>query len=104
LLKFNFESRQLYVINEALLDKRLLFDSVIRNRKQIINTVTDLEACYDRQLPNIGRIIKESISIDRKGIKLIIKVLPIIEHHICAAFRISKRSYGGEFDPHASIG
>ena len=77
LLKFIFESRQSYTINEALLETRLLFDSLIRNRKQMINTVTDLEACYNRQFPNIGRIIEESIGIDRKGIKLIIKVLPI---------------------------
>ena len=48
LSKFNFGSRPTYTINEVLLEKRLLFDSTVRNQKQTINTITDLEACYDR--------------------------------------------------------
>ena len=44
LSKFNFGSRPSYAIDEVLLEKRLLFNSTIRNQKQTINTITDLEA------------------------------------------------------------
>ena len=89
LSKFNFGSRLTHAINEALLEKRLLFDSAVRNQKQIINTITDLEAYSNRQLPNLGGIIEESIGVDQSGIMLIMKVIPIMQHHMCTSFGIS---------------
>jgi len=49
-------------------------------------------------------MIEESININRKGIKLIMKVIPKIEHHICTAFRISDKYYSRPADPHARTG
>ena len=51
--------------------------------------MTNLKACYDRQLSEIQSIVKESIGIERKLMQLIAKVLPIMEHHICTSFRAS---------------
>ena len=59
----------------------------------MINTITDLEAYYDRQLPNLISIIEELIGIDRNTIKLITKVLPIMKHSVCTSFGVSKESY-----------
>ena len=55
--------------------------------------VSDLEACCDRQLPNIGGIVEESISANREVIKLITKVLPRYNHFIGTKHGVSKDSY-----------
>ena len=83
LLKYSFGLRKGYAIDEVLLEKCLFYDSIMRNNKKAITRITDLEAYYDRQLPNIGRIVKESIGIDRKAIKLITKVLLRMKHYVC---------------------
>ena len=70
----------------------------------MINTITDLEAYYDRQLPNLIKIIKESIGINRSTIKLITKVLSIMKYFICTSFSMSKDSYGSIEDLIARIG
>ena len=49
-------------------------------------------------------MIEESFGIDRKGIKLIIKVIPIIQHHIYTIFRISTNYYRGPADPYTGTG
>jgi len=49
-------------------------------------------------------MIEESVGIDRKGIKLIMKVIPIIKHHICTAFGISANYYGGSANPYTGTG
>ena len=58
------------------------------SNKETIHVITDLESCYDRQLSKIASIVKESIRIDRLGIKLIVKILPRFEHYICTSFGI----------------
>lgn len=69
-----------------------------------IHTIIDLEAYYDRQLQNLYRIIEESVGIDRNMIKLIMKVILIIEHYVCTGYRMSKEKYGGIDDPIIGIG
>ena len=56
----------------------------------------DLESCYNRQLVNLISIVLESISIDRKAIKLTIKVISSITHYICTEYGISTLTYGSE--------
>ena len=58
--------------------------------------ITNLKVCYDQQLYNIGSIVKESVRIDRNGIKLIAKVLLRMKYHICIGFGISSVLYGNE--------
>ena len=92
--KCNFRSWKNYTIDEVILEKRLLYDCSIFNRKPTIHVITNLEAYYDRQLSNIYGIVEESIGIDREGVKSISKVLPVLKHFVCTGFGISKQYYG----------
>ena len=58
--------------------------------------ITDLEACYDWQLYNIGSIVEESIRIDQNRMKLIVKVLLRMKHYICTRFGISSVLYSNK--------
>ena len=57
--------------------------------------MSELEACYDRKLPNIGGIVEESIGVNREAIKLITKVLPRWKNFIASTHGVSKESYDG---------
>jgi len=88
-------------IEEALLEKRMMCDIAVFNQTPIMHAVTDLKACYNRQLPNLCGLIEESVRIDRNVIKLIMKIIPIMEHHVCTRHGMSKEKYGGVEDSHA---
>ena len=45
-------------------------------------TILDLEACYDRQIPELCGLVEESIGANRKLVKLLTKLLPRFEHHV----------------------
>ena len=45
--KANYGSRKNYSIESALLEKRLIFDSIILTCKLTIYNLTDLKSCYD---------------------------------------------------------
>ena len=104
LSKYNFSSRRGYAIEEALLEKYLFYDSTMQNNIKVITTIIDLEAYYDRQLLNIEEIVEEAVGIDRKAIKLIIKVLPRIEHYVHTKFGISSMSYSSELEYYVGTG
>ena len=57
-------------------------------------TITDLESYYNQQLGNIASMVEESVGVDRSRVKLIAKVLPVLNHHVCTGFGISKQYYG----------
>ena len=57
--------------------------------------MTDLKACYDRQLANIGSIVQESVGVERKLMQLIAKVIPVFEYYVYVRFGVSKQFYGG---------
>ena len=96
LLKFNCGSRRFYSIDKAILEKRLIYDISRYNKQSTIHMITNLEAYYNQQLYNIGLIVKESVRIDWNGIKLIVKVLPRMKHHICTGFGLSSALYSNE--------
>ena len=96
LSKFNYSSRQFYSIDKAILEKRLLCDISRYNKQPTVHVITDLEACYDRQLYNIRSIVEESVGIDQERMKLTIKVLPQIKHYMCTGYGISLNSCGSE--------
>jgi len=80
--KANYGSRRNYSIETALLEKRLIFDNSMLSGKETIYTITDLQACYDRQLVEIGSIVEESAGRDRAAVKLMSKVIPNWQHYI----------------------
>jgi len=55
--KFNYGSRSYYSIDNAILEKRLMYDLAIRDGKPMMHNLSDLEACYNRQLLNIGCMV-----------------------------------------------
>ena len=57
--------------------------------------MSDLEACYNRQLPNIGGSAEEHIGANRESIKHVTKVLPQCEIFLWTAYGVSKYCYRG---------
>ena len=50
-----------------------------------MHDVSDLEACYDLQLRNIGCMVEESVGVERELAKLFAKMLPVMNHHMCTS-------------------
>ena len=61
-----------------------------------VHAITDLKAYYDRKLLNLCWIVEELVGVNRRVIKLIMKVIPCIEYHICTGYSNSNQIYGGE--------
>ena len=93
LSQFNYGSRSNYSIETAILEKRLMYDIAVRDGKPMLHNISDLKACYDRQLPNLGCLVEESVGVRREASKIFAKVLPIMSHHVCTDFGISKITY-----------
>ena len=104
LSKANYGLRKNYSIESAILEKRLIMDNSLLSRLLTIYHLTDLQACYNRQLAEVGRILEESVGRDRKALKLIAKVIPNQNHYISTLFRISDTYYGGEDNHLAGTG
>ena len=79
------------MIENALLEKRLMHDLAVRDRKLIIHKLSILVAYYNRKL---GHIMQEAVRVEREQAKLFTIILPVMNYHIYASFRISKDSYG----------
>ena len=74
--KANFRSCKNFSIESVILEKRLILDNSLLLTKHAIYTLTDLQLCYDRQLPNLGSIIQESIGYNRNAMELFTKLIP----------------------------
>ena len=77
-----------------MLEKQLTHDLVAGDMKEMMHTISNLKACYDRQLPNIECLAEESAGVERKPAKLFAKLLPIMNHFVCTSFGISDEHYG----------
>ena len=93
ILKFNYESRTNYSIENTILEKCLMYDLATRDEKEMMHNISDLEACYNRKLPNIRCLVEESVGIEREAAKLFAKILLVMQYHICTSYGISKNSY-----------
>ena len=69
-----------------------------------IHNLTNLKACYNRQLPNIASIIEESTGIEWNPIKLFIKVISWFKRYVYTSFGISSDFYGELSDKTGRIG
>ena len=92
--KLNHQSRRNCTINNAILEKWLMCDLSIRDSKLMIRNLLDLEACYNRQLPNIRCAAKEVLRVERESAKLFVQMLLVMNNHTCVSFRISEDSHG----------
>ena len=57
--------------------------------------MSDLEACYDRQLPNTAFMVEESTGANREEIKLVPKALPCCKIFLETSHGVRKDCYGG---------
>ena len=92
--KYNYRSRLYYSIEDMLLEKRLMCNNSLLNGKRTIHNMTDLKSCYDQQLAEIGSIVQELVGVERLLIKLVTKLLPVMEYYIYISYRASKEFYG----------
>ena len=91
----SYGSRKHFSIEMALLEKRLLYDISKCNGKQTIHLISDLEACYDQQLPTLGGMVEEVLGVDRRAIKVFSKTIESLRHRVCTSFGVSDKSYRG---------
>ena len=94
--KVQYGARKNFLIETALLEKQLIFDNSLIEIKPTIYALTDLQSCYDRQLPNIGSIVEEVVGRNRYAMKLYTKLMPNFRHYVSTAFGVSTDFYGGE--------
>ena len=104
LSEYNHSFRKGYSINKAILEKKLIYNSSIQIGKLIVYVVTDLSACYDRQLTNIVSIVLQSIGVNWHAITLISKILLSFQHQIYTGYRISSESYSNSKDHYGGTG
>ena len=51
--------------------------------------LTDLQSCYDRQLPNVGSIAEELVGRNHNAMKFFTSIMPNFQHHANMAYGIS---------------
>ena len=74
--KFNFGSRKGYCTENAILEKQLLYEANLCNRFQTVHTLSDLKACYDRDLPVLGCLVEESVGVEQMPAIVFFKLIP----------------------------
>ena len=94
--KHDCGSRSGYSIKNVLLEKRLTIDHWEKSEAANFHAASDLEACYDRQFPELCGLVEESLGANRKVVKLVAKVLPRFEHHVGSVNGVRKDKHGGE--------
>ena len=61
--KCDYGLRPHYSIEDALLEKRLIYDNSLLKGKCMIYNMIDLKSCYDWQLVEIGSIVQKLIGV-----------------------------------------
>ena len=95
---FNFGSRKHCSIESASLKKSLICDTSKYYDEPRKHLISDLEACYDRQIPAIGGIVEEALGAHRKVMQLKTKTVSTFKLFVCAGFSISGESHGGKYE------
>ena len=47
-----------------------MHDASMRTSQPTMHNISDLKACYDRQLPNVGCMVQESVGVAREAAML----------------------------------
>ena len=102
--KCNYGSRSGHSIENELVEKRLTMDCAKKSGEENVHAMSDLEAFYDRQLPELCGLVEESLGANRKVVTLVSKVLTRLEHHVGTVNGVSKDKHGGEKDVLGRIG
>ena len=70
-----------------------MHDLLVRDGKEIMYAMSNLNAYHDRQLPNVGCIAEESAGVEREPAKLFAKLLAVMNHFACTSFAISSNCH-----------
>lgn len=79
---FNFGNRRNYDIQTAILEKQVIKDTANTLHLPIIHYLDDRQACYDRQLPNLGLLAERSFGLHEKEAHILCKILQKFRHHL----------------------
>ena len=71
----------------------MIYDISQCNGETTVHLFSDLEACYNSKFLEIGGIVEESTSINRKVIQLITKMVVSFKYYMRIGFEISKELY-----------
>ena len=77
----------------ALVEKRLLLESAVLTRDDSVWVVSDMTACYDRHVCEIGEIVLRSHGVNNDVSATLMKTLGEMETTVKTAFGESKQSY-----------
>ena len=100
----NYGSRRNYSIESAILEKRLIIDNSLNTLNHTIYNFIDLKSCYDRQLPNLGSIVEESVGRKRKPMILYTKIMLKFRKYVSTGYGISSKYYSGKIRELAETG
>lgn len=95
---YNFGNRKNFDIQTALLEKQLIKDSATVNNLPILHYLDDRQACYDRQLPDIGLLTERSFGMNVNEAVMLCDALKKFRHFISTGHGIACQSYGGQND------
>ena len=77
----------------ALVEKRLMLDSAVLTRDDCVWLVSDMTACYDRHIREIGEVLLTSHGVNEDSAATLIKALGEMKTHVQTSFGVSKGSY-----------
>lgn len=94
----NFGNRKGYDISTAILEKTLIHNITYLNDHPTIHYIDDRQACYDRQLPEVGLLVERSFGMPETQAMLLQTMLKNFKHYLATAYGTSKNFYGGHSD------
>lgn len=77
----------------ALVEKRLIIDSVVLTRNDCVWIVSDMTACYDRHIREIAELLLTSHGVNEDAAATIVKALGEMQTHVQTSFGVSKQIY-----------
>lgn len=82
----------------VLVEKRLLMENSILTRKYSIWIVSDMTACYDRHICQLGELFLSSHRVNANGASMLVKNLQKMETNVVTAYGKSKDKYSSTED------
>lgn len=86
-------ARRKETMMNALVEKRLIIESSILTRKDPVWLVSDMSACYNRHIKELGQFMLESHRVNADGAETLMKVIVEMETQVQTSFGRSKNSH-----------
>ena len=86
-------ARKKTTVMSALVEKRLMIEQSKLTREDSMWVVSDMTACYDRHIKEVGEIVLASHGVNRDGAALLLKTLGEMRTHVQTEYGVSKNHY-----------